>query len=87
VITGLLLQDIEEELSTREIKVHFAPEIPAWLLAQTPKQGSARILRSVIRTQIEDPLSLALLRNQETSISVELKDGQLVFDEEALSVV
>jgi ATP-dependent Clp protease ATP-binding subunit ClpA len=56
-------------------------------LAQTPKQGSARILRSVIRTQIEDPLSLALLRNQETSISVSLKDGQLVFEEEALSVV
>ena len=87
VIAGLLLQDIEEELGTREIKVHFAPEIPTWLLTQAPKQGSARILRSIIRTQIEDPLSLALLRNQETSISVELKDGQLVFEEEALSVV
>ncbi len=81
-IAGMMLKEIEEEMAAREVFVRFAPEVAAWVVAHAEKTGSARQLRSVIRDRVEDPLSLAVLKNPSARFYVRVEDGELRFEEE-----
>ena len=66
-VTSSLLEEMREELASREILVEFDPEIASWLVGKLkgkgPKHaaGSSRQLRSLVRDEIEDPLALELM--------------------------
>jgi ATP-dependent Clp protease ATP-binding subunit ClpC len=66
-VASSLLEDMREELASREITIDFAPEVAAWLVAQLKEKtnkhatGSSRRLRTLVRTLIEDPLSIELM--------------------------
>jgi ATP-dependent Clp protease ATP-binding subunit ClpC len=86
-VTQIMLEDIAKELESREKTVHFDPALAAWLVSQSPKQGSTRILRNLIREKVEDPLSLELLSHPGRTLFVTLKDGSIAFEEEEVSLV
>jgi ATP-dependent Clp protease ATP-binding subunit ClpC len=81
-----MLEDIAKELESREKTVRFDPVVASWLVEQAPKQGSTRILRNLIREKIEDPLSLELLSRPGRTLFVTLKDGEIAFEEQELSL-
>ncbi len=66
-VASSLLEDMREELASREITIDFAPEVAAWLVSQLKEKtnkhatGSSRRLRTLVRTLIEDPLSIELM--------------------------
>ncbi len=80
-IANQMLEEIREELSSRDIHVTFASEVAAFLVKKLPKGESARPLRAVIREYIEDPLSVELLthRHHEDGLIVTIEDGRVVF--------
>ncbi|MDZ7801581.1 MAG: ATP-dependent Clp protease ATP-binding subunit [Trueperaceae bacterium] len=79
-ITGQMLEEIREELASRDIDVTFANEVAEWLVRRVPAGQSARPLRAVLREHIEDPLSLELLRGgSEEPIVVTVENDELVF--------
>lgn len=80
-VAGLMLDEIQKELKSREIEVAFAPEVARFVVDQAPKTGSARAIRGVIRERIEDPLSLALLKKPSGRLLVSVEDGHLTFHE------
>ncbi len=84
-IAGMMLKEIEEEMATRDVEVQFAPEVAEWVVQHAEKTGSARQLRAVIREKVEDPLSLAVLKNPGARLLVTVKGDELGF-EEALSL-
>ncbi len=86
-IAQFMLEEIAEELKTREIHVRFDPAIAAWVVRHAPKTGSTRALRGIIRERIEDPLSLVLLKKPSGTLLVTLKDDELAFEEEEVSLV
>ena len=86
-VTQNMLEDIAQELASREKTVRFDPAIAAWLVEQAPKNGSTRALRNLIREKVEDPLSLALLTRPGRTLLVTLKDGEIAFEEEEVSLV
>ena len=87
-VAGMMLEEIQKELRTREVEVDFTPEVAGWVVQQAPKTGSARALRSVIRDRIEDPLSMALLKKPRGRLRVGVRDGALSFEElEEVSLV
>ncbi|WP_333659986.1 AAA family ATPase, partial [Meiothermus cerbereus] len=85
-VAQIMLEDIAKELESREKVVRFDPSVASWLVGQAPKQGSTRILRNLIREKIEDPLSLELLSRPGRTLFVTLKDGEIAFEEEELSL-
>ena len=72
-IVDLLIQEVEERLAERNIKLELKDEARAWLLktGYDPAYG-ARPLRRAIQRYIENPLSSQILRR-------EFKDGDKVF--------
>jgi ATP-dependent Clp protease ATP-binding subunit ClpC len=76
-----MLEDIRDELASRDVLVSFGEEVASYLLARVPEGGeSARPLRAVIREHIEDPLSLELLsRRGDDPILVTVDDDKLIF--------
>jgi ATP-dependent Clp protease ATP-binding subunit ClpC len=79
-ITGQMLDEIRNELASRDIEVTFSAEVAEWLVRHMPPGQSARPMRAVLRQHVEDPLSLELLRGgSEEPIVVTVEDDELVF--------
>ena len=62
-IASQLLDEIRDELAGRDIDVTFTPDVASWVVGRAPSGVSARPLRGVIRSHIEDPLSSELLEH------------------------
>ena len=86
-VAGFMLDEIAEELASREVEVTFDESVARWVVDQAPQLGSARILRGVIRDKVEDPLSVELLRYPGRRVHVALRDGELVFEAGEVSLV
>ena len=75
-----MLAEIKIELSNRGIEISFSPEVAHFLCKRLPKGDSVRRLRTIIRTDIEDPLSLELLNvTNEDPVLVHVENGDLCF--------
>jgi ATP-dependent Clp protease ATP-binding subunit ClpC len=75
-----MLDEIRNELASRDIEVTFSAEVAEWLVRHVPPGQSARPMRAVLRQHVEDPLSLELLRGgSEEPIVVTVEDDELVF--------
>lgn len=81
-----LLEEMQEELASRELSVTFDPDLAPWLVgklrARSPKHavGSSRQLRTLLREELEDPLALELVTNAERNLRVTLQDGHVSFE-------
>ena len=79
-ITNQMLDEIREDLSSRDIQVTFGAEVASFLVAKLPKGESARPLRAVMREYIEDPLSLEILTHgTQEGIIVTVEDDAIIF--------
>lgn len=82
-----LMNEMSEELASRELKVSFDPEIAAWLVsklkARSPKHavGSSRQLRTLIREELEDPLALELIEDDAVEVQVLLGEDEILFEQ------
>lgn len=76
-----MLEEIREELASRDIIVSFSEAVAAYLFDKLDtKSSSARSLRVILREHIEDPLSLELLMNpSDEGIIVTVDDDELIF--------
>ncbi len=86
-VAALMLNEIAEELASREVYVEFSPGIAAWIVDSAPKKGSARVLRGLIRSMVEDPLSQKLLQKRGKRLYVSLRNGELAFETGEVSLV
>ncbi|MEX2502802.1 MAG: ATP-dependent Clp protease ATP-binding subunit [Trueperaceae bacterium] len=78
-IASRMLDEICDELASRDIDVAFSAEVASWLVQKTPSGRSARPLRAVMREHVEDPLSVELLRGgNEEPILVTVENDKLV---------
>lgn len=80
-ITGQLLDEIRDELRSRDIQVSFNSDVVTFLVDKLPpKNDSARLIRSLVREHIEDPLSLELLlHGGHEPIVVAIEAGEIIF--------
>lgn len=82
-----LMDEMTEELASRELRVSFDAEIAAWLVsklkARSPKHavGSSRQLRTLIREELEDPLALELIEDDAVEIQVLLGEDEILFEQ------
>ena len=86
-VADQLLGEMQAELHSRELNVVFDDGIAAWLVgklkARSPKHatGSSRQLRTLVREEIEDPLALKLVSNDDgEQIRVRLNADGLSFE-------
>ncbi|WP_456411909.1 ATP-dependent Clp protease ATP-binding subunit [Oceanithermus sp.] len=86
-VAGFMLDEIAEELASREVEVSFDESVARWVVDQAPQLGSARVLRGIIRDKVEDPLSIELLRYPGRRLRAVLRDGELVFEAGEVSLV
>jgi ATP-dependent Clp protease ATP-binding subunit ClpC len=82
-ITRLLVQQVNENLVDRRLKLELEPEVIDWIIEQTCKDRSygARPLRRAIQRYIEDPLSDELIRGtlKGGDVQVYLDGGVLAY--------
>ncbi|MEM7735713.1 MAG: ATP-dependent Clp protease ATP-binding subunit [Deinococcota bacterium] len=87
-ITNQMLEEIREELASRDIQVSFSSEVAPYLVDKMPKTMSARPMRAVLRENIEDPLSLELLANgSDEAIIITVEDDSVTFARPAVPLV
>lgn len=81
-----LMDEMSDELASRELKVTFDSDIAAWLVsklkARSPKHavGSSRQLRTLLREELEDPLALELIDHDGEEVQVLLGDDEILFE-------
>jgi ATP-dependent Clp protease ATP-binding subunit ClpC len=65
-ITGLLVAQLNENLTDRRLSISLTPEVIDWIIEVTCKDRSygARPLRRAIQRHVEDPLSEELIRGR-----------------------
>jgi len=82
-IMALLVEQLNQNLADRRMKVVLAPEVIDWIIDVTCKDRSygARPLRRAIQRYVEDPLSEELIRGNlhDGDIEVYLEAGQLAY--------
>ena len=79
-IASQMLEEIRDELASRDIQVTFSNDVASFLVSKLPKGESARPLRAVMREHIEDPLSLELLSHGNgDGIIVTVEEDKVVF--------
>ena len=82
-ITGLLVDQLNENLADRRMKIHISPEVIDWIIEITCKDRSygARPLRRAIQRYVEDPLSEELIRGnlRDGEVEVYLEGGQVAY--------
>jgi ATP-dependent Clp protease ATP-binding subunit ClpC len=82
-IMALLVEQLNQNLTDRRMKVILAPEVVDWIIDVTCKDRSygARPLRRAIQRYVEDPLSEELIRGNlhDGDIEVYLEAGQLAY--------
>jgi ATP-dependent Clp protease ATP-binding subunit ClpC len=80
-ITVLLVEQLNQHLATRQLKITLAPEVVDWIIETTCRDRSygARPLRRAIQRYIEDPLSEELIRGQlrDGTVEVYLDQGKM----------
>jgi ATP-dependent Clp protease ATP-binding subunit ClpC len=86
-ITRLLVEQLNQNLKEKGIRVTLGEDAVEWLLARTlvDRSYGARPLRRAIQRHIEDPLSEAFIRGQiksGRSIEVGVKDGGLWYQQD-----
>jgi len=86
-ITRLLVEQLNQNLKEKGIRVSLGDDSVDWLLARTlvDRSYGARPLRRAIQRYIEDPLSEAFIRGQIKSgrpIEVGVKDGGLWYQQD-----
>ncbi|MEM6429208.1 MAG: ATP-dependent Clp protease ATP-binding subunit [Deinococcota bacterium] len=87
-ITNQMLEEIREELASRDVQVSFSSEVAPYLVDKMPKTMSARPMRAVLRENIEDPLSLELLANgSDEAIIITVEDDNVTFARPAVPLV
>ncbi len=87
-ITNQMLEEIREELASRDIQVSFSSEVAPYLVDKMPKSMSARPMRAVLRENIEDPLSLELLaKGSDEAIIITVEDDNVTFARPAVPLV
>src|SRR5690606_34276782 len=85
LIVDILLDDVNQNLAQRGLRVAVSPEVREWLLEQAgldPSTG-ARPLRRTIQRHIQDAVSEILISRRGEpieQIDVTLDDGKLQFD-------
>jgi ATP-dependent Clp protease ATP-binding subunit ClpC len=82
-IMALLVEQLNQNLADRRMKVTLAPDVVDWIIDVTCKDRSygARPLRRAIQRYVEDPLSEELIRGNlhDGDIEVYLEAGQLAY--------
>lgn len=79
-IVNFMLDDIRDELASRDVLVSFSEKVAPFLFDKVPEGESARPLRTVMREYIEDPLSVELLsRDGDEPILVTVENDRVVF--------
>jgi ATP-dependent Clp protease ATP-binding subunit ClpC len=82
-ILGLLMEQLNANLTDRRMRVILMPEVADWIIDITCKDRSygARPLRRAIQRYIEDPLAEELIRGhlQGGEVEVYLENGQLAY--------
>jgi len=82
-IMGLLVTQLNENLTDRKLMISLSPEVVDWIIEITCKDRSygARPLRRAIQRYVEDPLSEELIRGhlRGGEIDVYLDAGQLAY--------
>jgi ATP-dependent Clp protease ATP-binding subunit ClpC len=79
----LLVDQLNDNLVNRQLKIVLAPEVIDWIIDLTCKDRSygARPLRRAIQRYVEDPLSEELIRGhlRGGDIEVYLENGSLAY--------
>jgi ATP-dependent Clp protease ATP-binding subunit ClpC len=82
-ITGLLIDQLNMNLTDRRMKISVTAEVIDWIIENTLKDRSygARPLRRAIQRHIEDPLSEELIRGhlRDGEIDVFVEGGRLAY--------
>jgi ATP-dependent Clp protease ATP-binding subunit ClpC len=82
-IMGLLINQLNDNLTDRKLKITLTSEVVDWIIEATCKDRSygARPLRRAIQKYVEDPLSEELIRGhlRGGEIEVYLEGGQLAY--------
>jgi ATP-dependent Clp protease ATP-binding subunit ClpC len=82
-IMGLLVDQLNANLTDRRMKITLTPEVIDWIIDVTCKDRSygARPLRRAIQRYVEDPLSEELIRGNlhDGEVEVFLEAGQLAY--------
>ncbi len=78
-IARTLLEDMRAELASRDLRITFDKAVANYLVSKVKLKGSSRQLRAILREDIEDPLSLALLSFPEGELHIEVRGGKLEF--------
>jgi ATP-dependent Clp protease ATP-binding subunit ClpC len=82
-IMTLLVDQLNQNLTDRRLRVSLMPEVVDWIIEVTCKDRSygARPLRRAIQRYVEDPLSEELIRGQlrDGTIEIYLEGGQLAW--------
>src|SRR5881398_1490633 len=82
-IMGLLVQQLNDNLVDRKLRITLTDEVVDWIIEVTCKDRSygARPLRRAIQRHVEDPLSEELIRGHVRGgdIEVYLDAGQLAY--------
>jgi len=82
-ILKLLVEQLNEYLADRHLRIALTPEVSDWIITSTCKDRSygARPLRRAIQRYIEDPLSEELIRGRlhPGDVEVYLQDGALAY--------
>ncbi len=74
-----MLEEMRLELVSRELRVTFEAGVAKHLVSKVKLKGSSRQLRTIIRDEIEDPLSMALLEFPEGEVHIGVDGGQIKF--------
>ena len=79
-IAKMQLSSLQKRGEKLHLKLSYTPEVPICLAKKCLGRGSgARALRHLLHKELEAPLSARLLsENQELSVSVQVKDGNLL---------
>ena len=79
-IAGQLLEEMRTELLSRDLIVTYDPRVAHHLVSKVKLKGSSRQLRAIMREEIEDPLSMAVLSFPEGEIRISMGEGKINFE-------
>jgi ATP-dependent Clp protease ATP-binding subunit ClpC len=83
LILGMMIAEVDERLLAKQITLEIRPRARDYLIEKGfDEKYGARPLRRILQKEVEDPLSLELLRGrfrEGSTIAVDVKEGGIVF--------
>jgi ATP-dependent Clp protease ATP-binding subunit ClpC len=83
LILQMMIAEVDERLMAKQITLDIRPKAREYLIDKGfDEKYGARPLRRVLQKEVEDPLSLELLKGrfrEGSSIAVDIKEGKIVF--------